>query len=38
VDEGRSFLTDEKGPMTSKELNEELYEVKVSYTGSVEWL
>uniref|UniRef100_A0A6N2K292 Ribosomal protein S12 n=1 Tax=Salix viminalis TaxID=40686 RepID=A0A6N2K292_SALVM len=26
LDEGRSFSTDEKGPMTSKELNEEPYE------------
>jgi hypothetical protein len=25
VDEVRSFSTDEKGPMTSKELNDELY-------------
>ena len=32
VDEGRSFSTDEKGPMTSKELNEEPYEVKISCT------
>jgi len=30
VDEGRSSSNEEKDPMTSKELNEEPYEVKIS--------
>jgi len=32
VDEGRSFSNKERDPMTSKELNEEPYEVKISCT------
>lgn len=32
VEEGRKFSNEEKGPMTSKELNEEPYEVKISCT------
>ncbi|KAG4204806.1 hypothetical protein ERO13_A04G062885v2 [Gossypium hirsutum] len=32
VEEGRRFSNEEKDPMTSKELNEELYEVKSSCT------
>ncbi|MBA0748026.1 hypothetical protein Gogos_004882 [Gossypium gossypioides] len=30
VEEGRIFSNEEKDPMTSKELNEEPYEVKIS--------
>ncbi|TYI35900.1 hypothetical protein ES332_A03G107200v1 [Gossypium tomentosum] len=32
VKEGRRFLNEETDPMTSKELNEESYEVKISCT------
>ncbi|MBA0863569.1 hypothetical protein Goshw_023113 [Gossypium schwendimanii] len=32
VEEGRRFSNEEKDPMTSKELSEELYEVKISCT------
>ena len=32
VEEGRIFSNEEKDPMTSKELNEEPYEVKTSCT------
>ena len=32
VEEGRRFSNEEKDPMTSKELNEEPYEVKTSCT------
>lgn len=32
VEEGRGFSNAEKDPMTSKELNEEPYEVKISCT------
>ncbi|MBA0665915.1 hypothetical protein Goklo_002383 [Gossypium klotzschianum] len=32
VEEGRRFSNEEKNPMTSKELNEESYEVKISCT------
>lgn len=32
VDERRSFSNEEKDPMTSKALNEEPYEVKISCT------
>lgn len=32
VEEGRKFSNEEKGPTTSKELNEEPYEVKISCT------
>lgn len=32
VEEGRRFSNEEKDPMTSKELNEEPYEVKISCT------
>jgi len=32
VDEVKSFSIDEKGLMTLKELNEKLYEVKISCT------
>ena len=32
VEEGKRFSNDEKDPMTSKELNEEPYEVKISCT------
>lgn len=32
VEEGRGFSPAEKDPMTSKELNEEPYEVKISCT------
>ncbi|TYJ00669.1 hypothetical protein E1A91_A13G101300v1 [Gossypium mustelinum] len=32
VEEGRSFSNEEKDPMTLKELNEELYKVKISCT------
>ena len=32
VEEGRRFLKEEKYPMTSKELNAEPYEVKISCT------
>lgn len=32
VEEGRRFANEERGPMTSKELNEEPYEVKISCT------
>ncbi|KAL5696905.1 glutathione transferase [Ranunculus cassubicifolius] len=31
VEEGRRFSNEEKDPMTSKELNEEPYEVKTSF-------
>ena len=31
-EEGRRFSNEEKDPMTSKELNEEPYEVKISCT------
>ncbi|KAK5794932.1 hypothetical protein PVK06_036185 [Gossypium arboreum] len=31
VEEGRRFSNEEKDPMTSKELNEEPYEVKISF-------
>lgn len=30
VEEGRRFANEERDPMTSKELNEEPYEVKIS--------
>ncbi|KAK9082295.1 hypothetical protein Syun_031753 [Stephania yunnanensis] len=33
VEEGRRFSNEEKDPMTSKELNEEPYEVKISCIG-----
>uniref|UniRef100_F6HFM3 Uncharacterized protein n=1 Tax=Vitis vinifera TaxID=29760 RepID=F6HFM3_VITVI len=32
VEEGKRFSNEENDPMTSKELNEELYEVKISCT------
>lgn len=32
VKEGRRFSNEKKDPMTSKELNESSYEVKISYT------
>jgi len=32
VEEGRRFSNEEKDPITSKELNEEPYEVKISCT------
>lgn len=32
VEEGRRFANEERDPMTSKELNEEPYEVKISCT------
>lgn len=32
VEEGRKFSNEEKDPITSKELNEEPYEVKISCT------
>ena len=32
MEEGRRFSNEEKDPMTSKELNEEPYEVKISRT------
>ncbi|MBA0666405.1 hypothetical protein Goklo_002817 [Gossypium klotzschianum] len=32
VEEERRFLNKEKDPMTSKELNDEPYEVKISFT------
>ena len=32
VEEGKRFSNEEKDPMTSKELNEEPYEVKISCT------
>ena len=32
VEEGKKFSNEEKDPITSKELNEELYEVKISCT------
>ncbi|TYJ43129.1 hypothetical protein E1A91_A03G133000v1 [Gossypium mustelinum] len=32
VEEGRRFSNEENDPMTSKELNEEPYEVKISCT------
>jgi len=32
VEEGRRFSNEEKDPMTSKELNEEPYEMKISCT------
>ena len=32
VEEGRGFSSAERGPMNSKELNEEPYEVKISCT------
>lgn len=30
VEEGKRFSNEEKDPMTSKELNEELHEIKIS--------
>ncbi|XP_052880861.1 30S ribosomal protein S7, chloroplastic-like [Gossypium arboreum] len=36
VEEGRRFSNEEKDPMTSKELNEEPYEVKISYSTKTE--
>ncbi|CAH2052261.1 unnamed protein product, partial [Thlaspi arvense] len=35
VEEGRKFTNEERDPMTSKELNEEPYEVKISCTVRV---
>ena len=32
VEEGKRFSNEEKDPMTSKELNEEPYEMKISCT------
>nr|XP_048321058.1 NAD(P)H-quinone oxidoreductase subunit 2 A, chloroplastic-like [Ziziphus jujuba var. spinosa] len=38
MEEGKRFLNKENDPMTSKELNEELYEMKISFMKDVRYL